>query len=378
MLLHDARIHFGRHLKKRRLIGDTREFASDPLHRCGARIEPPQRASQSIARVVLVRKSGTHYPTPFVLVAGITIPYIQNARKDFAHPLYTALMLARKRLYAAFLLLLLAALNVWVARTLWQEERPTLRVSVLDIGQGDSILVQSPTGATMLIDGGPDDTVLRRLAEELGPLDRSLSMVVETHPDKDHIFGLADVFKQYAVQAFMEPGIPDDTQAASALARAWQAEPGVQHVIARRGMRIDLGGGAYADVLWPDRDPSKFETNDGSIVMHLVYGTTSFMLTGDAPSPIEDWLQVLDKDDGELPTDVLKAGHHGSKYSTDDAWLTALHPSTVAISAGKGNPYGHPNQETLDRIRAEGATIYSTIDSGTLHFISDGTTIAER
>jgi beta-lactamase superfamily II metal-dependent hydrolase len=282
------------------------------------------------------------------------------------------------RIRALYLYIVLAALiwaNIAIGTHVVAAAHPTLRVSVLDIGQGDSILVQSPTGATMLVDGGPDDTVLRRLAEELGPLDRSLSMVVETHPDKDHIFGLADVFKQYAVQAFMEPGIPDDTQAASALARAWQAEPGVQHVIARRGMRIDLGGGAYADVLWPDRDPSKFETNDGSIVMRLVYGTTSFMLTGDAPSPIEDWLQVLDKTDGELPTDVLKAGHHGSKYSTDDGWLAALRPSMVAISAGKGNSYGHPNQETLDRIRAEGAAIYDTMDSGTLRFISDGKTI---
>jgi beta-lactamase superfamily II metal-dependent hydrolase len=285
------------------------------------------------------------------------------------------------RIRALYLSIVLAGLiwaNIAIAAQVMSAGRPVLRVSVLDIGQGDSILVQGPTGATMLIDGGPDDTVLRRLAEELGPLDRSLSLVVETHPDKDHIFGLADVFKEYEVQAFMEPGIPDDTQAASALARAWQAEPGMQHVIARRGMRLDLGGGAYADVLWPDRDSSKFETNDGSIVMHLVYGKTSFMLTGDAPSPIEDWLQTLDKSDGELPTDVLKAGHHGSKYSTDDGWLAALHPSMVAISAGKGNSYGHPNQETLDRIRAEGAAVYSTIDSGTLHFISDSVTISEH
>src|SRR5207248_2711106 len=151
--------------------------------------------------------------------------------------------------------------------------------------------------------------------------------------------------------AFMEPGIPDGTNAAAALAAAVQAHPAVKHLIARRGMRIDLGGGAYADVLYPDRDPSKLDTNNGSITMHVVYGTTSFMLTGDLPSEQEDWLVALDKGDAELPTDMLKAGHHGSKYSTDDAWLAALHPSMVAISAGKNNPYGHPAPETISRIK---------------------------
>ncbi len=257
-----------------------------------------------------------------------------------------------------------------------------LKVSVLNIGQGDSILIQGPTGKTMLVDAGPGDTVLDRLAEELGPLNHHLDMVVETHPDADHITGFEYVLQKYTVSQFMTPGIPDSTKTFLAVdqeASALESSHALQKITARRGMRIDLGGGAYADVLHPDRDLSQETvTNDGSITMHLVYGKTSFMLTGDLPTNVENWLVQLDAKDGELPTDVLKVGHHGSKYSTGSAWLAALHPSVAAISVGKNNRYGHPAPATLDRIKAEGATIYMTEDSGTLDFISDGEKITEH
>jgi competence protein ComEC len=253
-----------------------------------------------------------------------------------------------------------------------------LKVSVLNIGQGDSIYIEGPTGLQMLVDGGPDHSVLRQLPKEMGLLDRSIDLVVETHPDKDHIAGLTDVLDRYRVSYFLSPGIPGDTATAAGLNHAVATEEGVHALTARRGMRIHLGGGAYADVLYPDHDVSQGETNEGSIVMHLVYGKTSFMLTGDAPSDIESHLISLDGTDGELPSDVLKAGHHGSKYSTSDGWLAAVKPKIVAISAGENNTYGHPNLETLDRIKSEGAQILSTIDSGTLHFVSDGQLVRFR
>ena len=276
-------------------------------------------------------------------------------------------------------LLILLGLNGLTWYGIYHRPAPALAVSVLDIGQGDSILVKGPTGITMLVDGGPDHSVLRQLPKELPLFDRHIDMVVETHPDKDHIAGLVDVFDRYDVSYFMSPGIPDDTSTSKALVHAAAVEPGAHSFIARRGMRIRLGGGAYADVLFPDRDEStQTTTNDGSTVMHVVYGTTSFMLTGDLPSPFEDYLVQLDANDGELKSDVLKAGHHGSKYSTDDAWLAAVHPSMVAISAGQGNPYGHPNAETIARIQNEGAQIISTIDHGTIRFVSDGRTVAVK
>lgn len=274
--------------------------------------------------------------------------------------------------------LVLIGLNVYVWYSYTHPEPPRLRVSVLDIGQGDSILVQGPTGIQMLVDGGPDHSVLRQLPKEMGLFDRSIDLVVETHPDKDHIAGITDVFGRYAISYFLSPGIPGTTATAKGLAQAVIDEPNVHSLTARRGMRIHLGGNAYADVLYPDRDVLHLDTNEGSVVMHLVYGSTSFMLTGDAPSDIEDHLVAIDASDGELPTTVLKAGHHGSKYSTDDAWLAALHPQFVAISAGANNTYGHPNPDAISRIKSEGSKILSTIDFGTLRFVSDGKTVIRQ
>lgn len=248
-------------------------------------------------------------------------------------------------------------------------ESKELRVSFLNIGQGDSILIQSPGGGEMLIDGGPDRSVLRELPKVLGPLDRTLDLVVETHPDKDHIAGLTDIFLRYQVAAFMGPGIPNDTSYAKSLEAGVEHEPGITAIEARRGMRIHLGGGAYADVLYPDRNVDAVETNTGSIVLRVVYGETEFLLTGDSPTNVEDWLVSID---GEaLESDVLKAGHHGSRTSTSQKWIDAVNPSYVVISAGKGNSYGHPHQEVVERINASGAESLSTMD-GTVSFKSNG------
>jgi competence protein ComEC len=171
-----------------------------------------------------------------------------------------------------------------------------LKVSFLNIGQGDSILIQGPTGIKMLVDGGPDRSVLRELSKVLLPWDRKFDVLVSTHPDKDHISGLGDVLARYAVAHFLEPGIPDKTAISHHVMDSVSKESGLVHTIVKRGMRLHLGGDAYADVLFPDRDESsQKETNDGSVVLHIVYGSTSFLLTGDLPSTYEDYLVGLDE-----------------------------------------------------------------------------------
>lgn len=278
-----------------------------------------------------------------------------------------------------FLVAVFLGLNIYIwVSVYYLPNGETLRVSFLNVGQGDSILIQGPTGETVLIDGGPDRSVLRELPKELGYFDRHIDLLVETHPDKDHIAGLVDVLERYDVSYFMQPGIPGTTAVYESLMEAVKNESGIHSFIARRGMRIHLGDGAYADVLYPDRDVSMVETNTGSIVLHVVYGKTSFMLTGDLPSTVEDYLVQLDADDGNLASTVLKAGHHGSRTSTSDEWLASVHPDTVVISAGKGNSYGHPTKEVLDRIKNEGADILSTIDLGTIDLVSDGEKVVRR
>ncbi len=269
------------------------------------------------------------------------------------------------------LLMLLSGLilNAVVWTVLFYKEQHVLAVTFLNVGQGDAILLETPSGKQILVDGGPDRSVLRELPKIIGPLDKSLDLVVETHPDKDHIAGLVDVFARYQVGAFLSPGIPNDTSYTTSLVRASESEPGVVRVEARRGMRIHLGNGAYADVLYPDREVDGVETNTGSVVLQVVYGDTEFMLTGDAPTNIERWLVSLDGD--ALQSDVLKAGHHGSRTSTDQTWLEKVNPAYVVISAGLNNSYGHPHAEVVERIQSFGTTLLSTTN-GSVRFITDG------
>jgi len=273
-------------------------------------------------------------------------------------------------------LTLVVLLNIIIWPFIFFTPKPSLEVSFLDVGQGDAIFIEGPTGIQILIDGGRDRSVLRELGKRMGPLDRTLDLILETHPDADHIGGLPAVFKNYRVSAFMEPGIPNATNPTSALESAVADELILHPILARRGMRLMLGGGAYADVLFPDRDVAGIETNTGSVVLHVVYGSTSFYLSGDSPESVEDWLVQLDG--AELKSDIVKAGHHGSRTSTGEALLTAANPEVVVISAGKNNSYGHPHEEILARIRASGASIVSTIDQGTITFRSNGTIIRQE
>jgi len=174
----------------------------------------------------------------------------------------------------------------------------------------------------------------------------------------------------------MGPGIGNATNITDALISAIDTEPSLEQVLARRGMRIDLGGGAYADILYPDRDVSMLESNEGSIVMRVVYGDTSFLLGGDAPSIVEDAIALTYGT--AIQSDVLKAGHHGSRYSTDDYWLSIIDPTVVIISAGAGNSYGHPHAEVLERVQKSGASLLSTIDEGMIVLESDGTDVIQK
>lgn len=252
-----------------------------------------------------------------------------------------------------------------------------LQVSFLDVGQGDSILITGPTGIQVLIDGGKDRSVLRQLPQLMGPLDRTLDMVVATHPDADHIGGLPDVFRVYRVFYFVEPGRVGDTSFYERLDASVVSEAGQKTILARRDMRIHLGDGAYADILFPEGDVEKLrEANDASIVMRVVYGETEFLLTGDAPIWVED--RIVSAYGTALESDVLKAGHHGSRTSTGASWLSVVDPEIVVVSAGKDNSYGHPHPEVLERVTASGASVVSTIDEGTVTFVSDGSDVRRK
>lgn len=268
-----------------------------------------------------------------------------------------------------FLLLGLLILNIFIWYVIFSAESDKLTVAFLDVGQGDAIYIEAPNGNQILIDGGPDKSVLRELGKVMPFYDRSIDIVIATHPDKDHIGGLPDVIERYDVDFVLESGAENDTSIKKALEDSI-LKNNVKEILARRGMRINLGKGVFLNILFPDRDTSGFESNTASIVARLVYGDTEFILTGDSPKNIEEYLVMLDGK--KLESDVLKAGHHGSKTSSSESFVGFVSPKYSVISAGRDNKYGHPHQETLDVLNQFGSVILSTQDSGIIVFESNG------
>ncbi len=273
-----------------------------------------------------------------------------------------------KRLKYYFLgLLFLLALFVWYA--VFSETRGGLLVVFLDVGQGDAIFIESPNGNQVLLDAGPNKSVLRELSKIMPFYDRSIDMIIESHPDKDHIGGFIEVLKRYDVALAIEPGVGSDTAVYQELNKVI-GQKGIQKILARRGMRVNFGDGARLDILFPDRDVSGLETNTASIVAKVVYGDTSFLLTGDSPKAIENYLASFYGDN--LKSDILKAGHHGSKTSTSEIFLGYVSPQYAIISAARDNPYGHPHEEVVDLLNRFEIPILSTADLGSIKIKSNG------
>src|SRR3989338_87256 len=173
--------------------------------------------------------------------------------------------------------LCIATAFIW--QSAFAETPGELPGALLYVGQGDSLYIEGPDGTQLLVDGGPDRTVLSRLGSIMPLADRSLDAVIATHPDQDHISGLVDVLSLYDVHYVFEPGIGKDTNAYKALEHV-VAEKQIPRILARRGMRIPLGGGAEFRILFPDRAIESDDPNDDFIVSEVRYGSTRFLLTG--------------------------------------------------------------------------------------------------
>ena len=247
-----------------------------------------------------------------------------------------------------------------------------LTVSFLDVGQGDSILVTTPDGFEMLVDGGRDASVLRELSARRSFFDKEIDVMVATHPDLDHIGGLVDVLQRYSVGTILMIDNKGESDAAEAFSVAAPVE-GAEIILADAGQTISLGEFVTLQIFAPTGDESKLESNTASIVLRVVYGSTSFMLTGDAPQEIENYL--VKTYGTQLDSDVLKLGHHGSKTSTSDAWLDVVTPQYAVVSASLDNRYGHPHQDVMARVFKRNIQTSHTGTDGTVTFQSDGITV---
>jgi competence protein ComEC len=266
--------------------------------------------------------------------------------------------------------------NLFVFLALWQKTPgDTLTVSFLNVGQGDAILIETPQKHQMLIDGGKNKKVISEIGKLLPFSDKTIDVVMATHPDADHIGGLPEVLNRYKVNLFIEPDVKGMSALNDELHERLEKKK-VRQLIAQRGQVIDFGDGVKLLILFPNQDVSDWETNDASVVAKLIYGEHSFLFTGDATIKTENVLMNLNSD--FLDSDVLKAGHHGSRTSTSLPFARVVSPQYSVISAGKNNSYRHPHEEVLSILSEIGAKILSTIDHGTVSFKTDGHTLFYR
>ena len=192
----------------------------------------------------------------------------------------------------------------------------------------------------------------------MSPFDRTIDAFIITNPDADHIAGFLDVLKIYKVDKVFESGTLTDSKTYQNLKDELKKN-NIPDILVKKGMRLNLGGGAIIDILFPDRDVASWTTNDGSIVAKLSYGDTSVMLTGDATIRTEEII-LKENSPTQLHSTILKVGHHGSRTSTSLEFVKAVSPTYAFISDGKDNKYGHPHQDTLDTLSAFGAKIFRT------------------
>ena len=228
----------------------------------------------------------------------------------------------------------------------------------------------------MLVDGGRDSSVIQKFTEVMPVGDRALDIVLATHPDADHIGGLPKVFDDFSVGTFFDPGTSSQTKTYQSLMQKVAAE-GSPYLYALHGTRIMLDPTipVYADVLYPDRVVKHTkDTNGQSIVLRLVYGETSFVLTGDAPIATESTLVARSASE-PIRSNVLKLGHHGSRTASSTAFLRAVAPEVAIISAGKNNSYGHPHAEVLRALKNLNILYLATYDEGNIVYKSDGKTV---
>lgn len=247
-----------------------------------------------------------------------------------------------------------------------------LHVAFLDVGQGDAIFVTTPAGEQILVDGGPSPTaLLGSLGKQMPFWDRSIDLLILTHPDSDHLNGLPDLLERYRVGLVLQAAGLEEDGPAYEQWRELIARQGIPLQGVSAGARIETGDGLTLEVLNPPvgAEGGKMNDNDSSVVVRLVSGRVSFLLTGDAGEQAEGWMLSSGRSLGSV---VLKVSHHGSDGASSTPFLEAVRPQLAVISVGEGNRFGHPAPGVLERLGAVGAQVFRTDEQGTVEVATDG------
>ncbi len=255
-------------------------------------------------------------------------------------------------MHSRHILCLLGLLGIFVLLLQEYKDLPDglLHVHILSVGQGDSILLVSPSGKQIVIDGGPDLSALEGMGRHMSYFDRTIDLLVLTHPDLDHIAAFPEILKRYQVGTILLTGI---LTAQPQYQRFLQetADQQIPVIVADPAQDIAMGDGLTLDILWPPKalfgtEPKK--TNDTSIVLRAMFESGSILLTGDIEADAEN--DIL-KSGADLHANILKIAHHGSRTSSSTGFLLAVRPDAAVISLGKDNRYGHPHPSIMERLK---------------------------
>lgn len=284
-----------------------------------------------------------------------------------------------------FFILILIFLNILAWITVFDLTRsPFLRVIFFDVGQGDAIFIETPQKHQILIDGGPTPAILEKLGQEMPFWDRSIDLIILTHPERDHLAGLIEILKRYRVESILWTGVLRN----SSEFREWknlieeENNQGATVKIVQAGQKINCSSPSIKHcsigILYPLENLEGKEVKDSnntSIIAKLVFERVSFLFTGDIYKSIEK--ELLDEGI-DLNSDVLKIPHHGSKTSSSNEFIREISPKIAVISSGRNNPYGHPNQETLETLNKYDIRILRTDEDGDIKIISDGESLTTK
>lgn len=272
-------------------------------------------------------------------------------------------------------ILAVAAFLVWSAYFSFSPNND-LKVAFFDVGQGDSALIETPNRNKIIIDGGPDNSVLAKIGRYFSFFEKAVDILIITHPDSDHLAGAVEIAKNYNVGLIIVNG----KQCASSLCGEFEKiikQKNIKVISSAKGQEMDLGRGVKINILMPASQTAgaakKEDDNNSSIISLLSFGKDSFLFLGDAE--IKEELALIENFP-DLKAEVLKVAHHGSKNSANDLFLEKINPKFSVISAGAKNTYGHPHIKTLEALKKIGSEIFRTDLGGDIKFISNGEGVA--
>ncbi|MCL5074162.1 MAG: DNA internalization-related competence protein ComEC/Rec2 [Chloroflexi bacterium] len=289
-------------------------------------------------------------------------PFLGRAKGD-----QTAIQHQHLSLKTTLSTLLLLIVTAWAAIFALPDGKTHL--TFFDVGQGDAILLQSPTNQKILIDGGPSPLAISNaLGRRLPFWDRTIDLVIATHPHEDHITGLLAVMQRYRVKQVLDSGYPHNTPTYRRWLEAIR-EKGLKRTVAKAGQEITLGQGIRLEIIHPGEEllsgtPS--DANNNSVVVRLRMGAATILLAGDLE---EDGQRYLLRKGQALSSNILKVPHQGGHTALDSNFLAAVHPEAAIILVGKDNRFGHPAPETLEKLR--GTPVYRTDLNGTIEVVID-------